>query len=304
MPNIRFIALLIIPLLVACGALRSQLVTAAAPVAFQSERIEVTTVGSGQDVVLIPGLSSSPQVWESTIEAMPGYRYHLVQINGFAGAPAKSNATGPVVASAAEEIARYITDQGLNRPAVVGHSLGGTMAMMVASRHPDSVSKIMVIDMLPFPGAMYGPVVTAENVAPIAAQLKTGIIDAPAESREATTQQTIDGMVRTEALRAGPVTHALDSDPRVSGQAMYDLITTDLRRELKVITAPMTVLWVHPPTAPISGEQMAELYRFSYANVRGVTLTQIPESYHFIMFDEPERFQRELNDFLREDRDE
>ena len=60
--------------------------------AFTSDRISVETRGSGPDVVLIPGLTSSPRAWESTVAAVPGYRYHLVQVAGFAGAPAEANA--------------------------------------------------------------------------------------------------------------------------------------------------------------------------------------------------------------------
>jgi len=58
------------------------------------------------------------------------------------------------------------------------------------------------------------------------------------------------------------------------------------------------VLWVHPPGAPVTPEQMTEFYRLSYAGAPQATVTRIPESYHFIMFDQPEAFQRELRTFL------
>ncbi len=293
----RLAALFLIPLLTACAVPADNFESTARP-AFQSDRIEVTVVGIGPDVVLIPGLGSSPQVWESTIAAMPEYRYHLIHISGFAGASANANGAGPIIAPVAEEIARYITSQRLNRPAVVGHSLGGSLAMMVAAKHPATVSKVMVVDMLPFAGAMFGADATSQSVEPIAAQLRTGIVIAPASGREATIQQTIASMVKTESLRASAVADGLQSDPVVSGQSMYDLITTDLRTELKSVSVPMSVLWVHPPSAQMTEEQMAGLYRASYANVPDAKLTQIPDSYHFIMFDAPERFQRELAEFL------
>ena len=297
MTPLRFAALLLLPLPVACTAAGPPPANAAIP-AFQSERIQVTVVGSGPDVILIPGLSSSPKVWESTVAALPGYRYHLVQVDGFAGAPAGANASGPVVAPVAEEIARYIAAQRLDRPALVGHSLGGTLAMMVAARHPDAVSKVMVVDMMPFMGAMFAANATPPSVEPVAAQIRAGIAGSPAAGREAMTRQTIAGMVRTESLRDGPIADSLASDASVSGQAMYDLITTDLRPELKAVSVPVTVLWVYPPASPIGEGQMAEFYRLSYANAPQAKLTQVPDSYHFIMFDAPERFRSELSDFL------
>jgi pimeloyl-ACP methyl ester carboxylesterase len=267
--------------------------------AFTSDRIGVTVVGSGPDVVLVPGLSSSPAAWESTVAAVPGYRYHLVHVSGFAGRPAGANASGPVAAPVAEEIARYISEQGLRQPAVVGHSLGGAWAMMVAARHPERVSKVMVVDMLPFLGAMFGgPTATPDTLRPIAEQLRQAITNSPAAQRDAMTQQTIAGMVRTESMRPRALQDSLSSDAAVSGQAMYDLITTDLRPELRNIRVPVTVLWVHPPQAPVSAEQMAEFYRLSYAGVPQARIVQVPNSYHFIMWDEPAVFQRELRNFL------
>lgn len=297
MTPLRLAALLLLPLSTACAAAGAPPVGVAVP-AFHSDRIQVTVVGSGPDVILIPGLSSSPGVWASTVAAVPGYRYHLVQVDGFAGAPADANATGPVVAPVADEIARYIAAAKLDRPALVGHSLGGTLAMMVAARHPDAASKVMVVDMMPFMGAMFAANATPASVAPVAAQIRDGIAASSGPARDAMTRQTIAGMVRTKSLRAGPIADSLASDPKVSGQAMYDLVTTDLRPELAAIVVPLTVLWAYPSAAPISAERMAEFYRLSYANAPSAALRQVPDSAHFIMLDALDRFRRELRDFL------
>lgn len=293
---LRFLALLLLPFAAACAT-----TAADAPATFASDRISVEVTGSGPDVVLIPGLSSSPQVWGGTVAAVPGYRYHLIHVAGFASKAPGANASGPVVAPVAEEIARYIEEVHLDRPAIVGHSLGGAWAMMIAARHPGSASKIMVVDMMPFLGAMFGPPgVTAEGVKPIAEQIRQGIASSAGEQRRATIEQTIATMIRTESLRRGPIEHSLASDPAVSGQAMYDLITTDLRPELSAIKVPVTVLWVVPPSAPVSQAQMEQYYRMSYANVPQAVLKRIPDSYHFIMLDQPEAFQAELRAFLRQ----
>lgn len=274
----------------------------AAPAAardFASDRISVSVRGSGPDVVLIPGLSSSPRVWESTIAAVPGFRYHLVHVAGFAGRPPGGNARPPVLAPVAEEIARYIAEARLERPALVGHSLGGSWAMMVAARHPDRVSRVMVVDMFPFMGAMFGgPNATPESLRPVAEQVRNGIATAAGDARRQQIERTIASMVRTEALRAPAVEDTMNSDPAVSGQAMAELITTDLRPELPNIRAPMTVLWVQPPVAPVTEAQMAAFYRMSYANAPQAVVKQIPNSYHFIMWDAPEAFQAELRAFL------
>jgi pimeloyl-ACP methyl ester carboxylesterase len=233
------------------------------------------------------------------VQAVPGYRYHLVHVSGFAGRAPGANAGGPVVEPVAGEIARYIKEAGLQRPAIVGHSLGGFWGMMVAARHPQLASKVMVVDMMPFMGAMFGgPDATPESLRPMAEQFRQGIASSTGPQRDAMAKMTIDRMVRTEALRPQALRHSVNSDPAVSGQAMYDLLTTNLMPELKNVQVPMTVLWVHPPDAPITQEQMTGFYRASYAPVPHAKVVRIPDAYHFIMWDEPEAFQRELKAFL------
>src|SRR4051812_45441332 len=142
---------------------------AAAPAAaqrYQPTRFSVEVAGRGPDVILIPGLTSGREVWRSTVAALPGYRYHLVQVSGFAGEPARGNRAGPVVAPLADELVRYIADRHLVRPAIIGHSMGGTLAMMIAARRPDLVGRLMVVDMYPQPAGLFGG--TAQSVSPLA----------------------------------------------------------------------------------------------------------------------------------------
>ncbi len=268
--------------------------------AFTSDRISVTTSGQGRDVILIPGLSSSPRVWREMIAAVPGYRYHLVQVAGFAGAPAGGNATGDTVAApVAEEIARYIAANKLAAPAVIGHSMGGTMGMMLAARHPASVSKLMVVDMFPFIGAMFGgPNATAESVKPMADNIYAQMTKADDATRQKHRDATIAGMINTESMRAGALEDSAKSDTDVSARAYRELVVTDLRPELARITAPTTVLYVTPKGVPLSDAQMDGYYQASYATLKGATLKRIPDAAHFIMWDQPVRFQQEVKAFL------
>ena len=270
--------------------------------AFKSDRISVTTTGQGKDVILIPGLSSSPRVWKEMIAAVPGYRYHLVQVAGFAGAPAGGNAAGDTVAApVAEELARYIAVNKLAAPAVIGHSMGGTMGMMLAARHPASVSKLMVVDMFPFIGAMFGgPNATPESVKPIADGIFAQMTKADEATRKTQRDATITGMINTESMRAGALEDSAKSDSDVSARAYRELVVTDLRPELPRITAPTTVLYVTPKGVPLSDAQMDGYYQASYATLKGATLKRIPDAAHFIMWDQPVRFQQEVKAFLQQ----
>jgi pimeloyl-ACP methyl ester carboxylesterase len=266
---------------------------------FRSDRIAVTATGSGPDVVLVHGLGSSPRVWRGLVQAVPGYRYHLVQVKGFAGVPAEGNAgTGPVAAPVAEEIARYI-GEAVGRPApVIGHSMGGTIAMMVAARHPERVSRLMVVDMLPYLGDMFGPGQSPEGLRAVAEQIRAGIAEGPVEAYRARNEQNLAGMIATEGERPAAIADTMASDRSVAGRSMYDLITTDLKPELGRISAPTRVLYVTPFGAPLTDAQMDHHYQLSYRTLPGVELQRVRNARHFIMYDQPELFVQEVRNFL------
>ena len=82
---------------------------------FQSDRIHVRVDGDmdGRDIILIPGLSSSPEVWQGTVDHLGGrYRVHRIHVQGFAGAPAEANASGPVAAPVAGRLQQLAVAAG------------------------------------------------------------------------------------------------------------------------------------------------------------------------------------------------
>jgi len=276
--------------------------TAHAHADFASERLHVRVDGAegGRDIILIPGLSSSPEIWQGTVDHLgAGWRVHRIHIQGFAGAEPKANATGPVAAPVAEEIARYITENKLDHPVVVGHSMGGTIGMMLAARHPDLVGKLMVVDMIPFMGAMFGPPgTTAESVAPIAEQVYQGMSTASPADYQTRAEATVTGMVNNAEARPQVLGDTHNSDQQVSSSAYRELILTDLRPELSKITAPTEVVYVKFNDARMTPEITDMIYQTSFANLPGVTLKRIDDAAHFIFLDQPAAFNAELDAFL------
>lgn len=251
---------------------------------FASDRITVTVEGSGRDVVLIPGLTSSREVWRETVDAVPGYRYHLVQVNGFAGAKAGANARGPVLAPVAGEIARYIKEQGLKSPAIVGHSMGGTLAMKIAAEQPALAGRVMVVDMLPQPAGLFGG--NATSFRGFADGLRDMLTSTPAG------RQMLANFLTNYA--GG---QARDSDPDVVAQAAHELAVADLTDQLGKIRAPFTVVYA-TPGASAEAQRVSGNYRAAYAGAKGVKLVPVSNSGHMVMADQPARFREALKAFL------
>jgi pimeloyl-ACP methyl ester carboxylesterase len=267
---------------------------------FEPTRFSVEITGEGPDVILIPGLASSRDVWDDTVARLSAtHRVHAVQLAGFAGEPAGAAAgEGAVVAPFVEDLNRYIEHNHIERPAVIGHSLGGLSALLLAKTHPDSVGRVMIVDALPFFSVLMNPAATVESVTPAAAAARDQMLAMPAEQFAAGQTMTLGRLVRTEALRPMVATWSIDSDRSVMARAMYDVMTTDLRGDLASIQTPVTIVYAHDaamgPEAMISG-----LYTNAYAALPNHTMVRVDQSFHFVPLDQPEAFAAAVADFLR-----
>jgi len=255
--------------------------------AFASNRITVTVQGSGPDVILIHGVDSSTSVWASTVKALPGSRYHLVQIAGFSGAAPRGNASGAIVKPVADEIARYIAEARLIRPAVIGHSMGGTIALMLAARMRSPVGKTMVVDMLPAPAGILGA--DAAGIRPLADGLRN-LTATPQGQRLFESMMGMFGSGNDAAHK---------SDTGVTARALHELALIDLTPDLPRIAAPLTVVYATPrPSETADPARVTQGYRTAYKGARTARLFAIANSGHMIMYDQPLAFQAAVRTFL------
>ncbi|MGV3579401.1 alpha/beta fold hydrolase [Brevundimonas sp.] len=301
-PRARFAV--IIAVIVACCVANEQ--ARAEPVAaiqaalFASDRLSVEVIGSGPDVILIPGLASSREVWRPLATRLAAtHRVHLVQMAGFAGEP-WSHGDGPFVEPAVAELARYVDETGLEKPAVIGHSMGALLGLRLAQIHPEAVGRLMSVDSLPFFSALYGPTATAETARPFAEQARAAMVATtdPA-ARRAQGEATAAGMARDPAARTQIVDWTTTSDVRAVASAMADVMTADARPGLAAMTIPVTALYATEADGGPPPAMAQAIWEREYATLPGVTLIRVDGSRHFIMADQPERFGELVDEFLK-----
>jgi pimeloyl-ACP methyl ester carboxylesterase len=275
----------------------------AAPVAVPSAaapRFTVTVTGQGPDVILIPGLASSAAVWDDTVRQLQGrYRLHVIQVAGFAGAPAGGNAEGPVIQPSVDALDGYIRSAKLKSPAVIGHSMGGLMGLMLARQHPEDLGRLMVVDSLPFYAVVFSPQATVDSVRPQAAALRDMAEKSTPEQWAAGQARTMSRLVKSPAGLKSATEASIASNPSVTGRALYDDVTTDLRGEMAAITTPTVMLypWDESTGAPQSAYDA--LYTGAYAPMASAKVKRIDGSLHFIMLDQPVAFASEVERFLK-----
>ena len=276
--------------------------------AFVPTRFSVVVEGHGPDVILIPGLSSPRHVWDASAERLKKmHRVHLVQLKGF-GEPAGPNASGPVLQPFVEELVAYIEAKRLQRPAIVGHSMGGLAALIIATDHPSLPGKLLVVDALPFIGPLFGAA-SVDAVRPMADQMRAMLIANAAKTTPDFAAPDCPASLPAPAALKGTMTNsgqgtclvrygAAASDLRVVAQAMYDDMVTDLTLRLGTIKVPVTLLYPQDDRL-LTAAMAAKIYGDAYAGLPSAKLVPIKGSYHFIMQDQPAAFAAALDEFVK-----
>ena len=198
----------------------------------------------------------------------------------------------------ADELARYVRERGLVRPAVVGHSMGGMTAVLLAQQHPDLIGRVMSVDSLPFFSALFGPQVTAETARPFADQAAAGILAADEASFRAQQGQTAIGLVRDPATQAAMVEWSMASDRRAMASAIREVMTTDLRPGLAAMTTPVWVVYAADADGGAPAAMADGVWGREYATLPGARMVRVDGSRHFIMADQPARFAAIVDQFL------
>lgn len=243
-------------------------------------------MGEGPDVVLVPGLGSSPEVWSGLRESLAAtYRLHLVHIAGFAGrAPAGDPAD--LLERSRAEIIRHLDCKGVSSAAYVGHSLGGFLGLTLAAEHPTRIERLVVVDSLPFFSLVFDPAATPERAAPQAEAMRSALLAQGAASFAEGQRTGVQSLVRDPAFHERIVEWSLASDRATFAGALHKLMTTDLRPRLAEVKVPVTIMIAANRFAPTT--LVEPLYRKAYRSLGQAEFRVIEDTYHFIMFDQPE----------------
>ncbi len=265
--------------------------------AFVSDRLSVEVMGQGPDVILIPGFASSREVWRPLARRLSAtHRVHLVQLAGFAG-EAWTHGDGAFVQPVVDELARYAAT--LNKPAVIGHSMGGLSGLLLAQQRPETVSRVMSVDSLPFFSAMFGPQVTPQTAKPFADQAAASILNADEAAFRIQQERTAVGMMRDEAGRAAMVDWSMASNRQAMASAIREVMTTDARPGLAAMTTPVWAVYASDVDGGAPAAMADALWSREYAALPGVTLKRVDGARHFIMIDQPERLDALVDAFLK-----
>lgn len=165
--------------------------------------------GQGKPVILIPGLACSGEVWTDTIKHLnaEGTR-HTRTLAGF-GRPAPIRST-ELLLTVRQDLARYIRDQHLQKPVIIGYSLGGFIAIWLAAEEPELPGKVVDLDGLPALASIIQPGITPQQAKQMADRFQSVMSNESEAQYQAKSKQSIEREVKVD----------LTSDRATVAQAM------------------------------------------------------------------------------------
>jgi pimeloyl-ACP methyl ester carboxylesterase len=229
----------------------------------------------------------------------------VLTLAGFAGT---APIDGPLFPTVRRDLAAYIREQHLDKPIVIGHSLGGMLAMALATDHPDLVGPLVIVDGMPFLAGPNLQVKHLEEARPTVAKIEAYM--------SSMTQQQWEAYATSGASTRYMVTNASDAqtlvkwsaatDRQTLTRALVEAYSVDLREDIAKITSPVLVLgtwrgW-HDQLAANKIDVPREAFLGSFAE----QFARLPRLHfalhdtarHFIMWDDPAWFFREIDAFF------
>ncbi|MGY3089325.1 N-formylmaleamate deformylase [Hymenobacter sp. UYAg731] len=261
----------------------------------------VRVMGKGKPMLLIPGLNCAGAVWDETVaHYQTQYQCHIISLAGFAGTAPAATLADPLLPAVRDQLLAYIKTQKLTKPTVVGHSLGGFLALALSAAQPEAIGPLVIVDSLPYMAAIQNPAATVETVRPTAdkmrQQMKQGHMPAAAQ------RQMVAGMVTDTARQTLVVRWGTASDPATTAQAMYDMYTIDLRNDISRIQQPVLVLgaWAAYAKYGSTKESTRAIFAQQYAKLPQARIEMSEAGRHFLMYDDTAWLFGQADAFLKQ----
>ncbi len=257
----------------------------------QDNPFKVDVVGAGEPILLFPGFACTGDVWNDTVsELSKNYECHVFTFAGFGNVPAVEK---PWLPKIKEGVLAYISENKLENPILIGHSLGGALALWMATES-SSYKELIVVDALPSTGALMMPDFKSEYMvydSPYNKQLLE-MNDADFENMA---NQMAGSMTSNKSKQLQIKDWMLQVDRETYVYGYTDLLKLDLREDLSKINTPVTIL---AATEPYGLEMAKSTYDTQYKALNDYTVEFANGSSHFIMYDQPKWFIENLKNVL------
>lgn len=254
--------------------------------------IRYEETGSGEPVMLVPGLGGGGDVWHLQVPALAGDFRVIVHDHRGCGASTPSRIDYSVDQMAGDAV-RLMDALGIDRAHWVGHSTGGAMGQVVAQDHPDRLGALV----LSATWAGRDPYFEKAFAARKAVLSALGVAEYARHSVLSLhspwyVSRNPGRMAEQEAYLAGAGQPVEIMESRIDAIRAFDR-----RGRLGEIAAPTLVIVAEDDivTPRYLSEEIAE-------GVPGAELVVLPTGGHFVIHVRPEEYNAAVGGFLRRNR--
>lgn len=251
-------------------------------------QLNVMEAGQGAPLILLHGLFGSARNWGAVQKALAQhYRVLAMDLRNHGASP---HAAGMDYGAQAADVAETMAALGIGRAVVLGHSMGGKAAMMLALTRPDLVERLIVADIAPRP---YPPALRAVVAAMQAVPLHPGL-----------TRQEADQTLRP-AVPEAPIRSFLLQNLRLEAAPPNWRIglaeIADAMPEIEAFAPPSGARFAGPSLAmagalsPYIRAEDHAAFRALFPNIHFVS---IAKAGHWLHAENPEGFLAALSNFL------
>lgn len=268
---------------------------------WEGHAFSVQVEGRGRDVVFLHGLAASPECWKQVSQRLSpaGVCSHLIHMRGFAGlAPSALRQPGNFMKPLADALADYIRTLRTGPVAVVGHSMGGLVALVLARDHPDVVDRVQVVDVPAFFSVLIHPFATVVSMLGLAEHARRRYAEQPwPQFRDELFQTTRRLVIHPDHVNK-VAEWGLTSDRVATADVMAEVMITDLRPDMHKIQAPVDVVYAWDGASAVSRLGLDQTFAASYAGLRHFRKHCIEKARHYVMLDQPDAFYDALRAWL------
>jgi pimeloyl-ACP methyl ester carboxylesterase len=271
--------------------------------------LRVERFGSnGPALILIPGLASGPWTWYDTVaHEQATHAIYSVTVAGMSDYPAQPN---PSLDATDASLLALIQGEKIVKPVLVGHSMGGYLALRFGTEHPELLRGIVDVDGLPILPTQSQ--MTPEQRTAASEQIATSILAQSQDEYLKTEAKIVRDYVTDPALAQRVIDLCAQSDQKTVAEYFKELFAADLRPALPKLTVPTLLIAPNPGLPlpsyiPAQGASMTlddrrnyvvALYNQLMVAAPDVRVVAIDNARHFVMLDQPDAFIAALNAFL------
>lgn len=211
------------------GSMLVATIAAATMVQAQAPGLQTLELGTGPTVVLVPGLGASRTDWLPTVKRLREH-YHcvMVEIPGQGTSPLPDPFT---LQTAAGMLDAVVAKQNGDSTIIVADGLGGVLALVSASAHPEHQRGVLLIDTF------------FKSPIPLEDQQRDGMIQFIDQNYDVFLQSAFKKMGRdsTESARLYAMMAAVP--PATVKSYIREMISMDMNRDLRNLTSSLLLAY-------------------------------------------------------------